>query len=484
MTTMNIGYLVWAVFRAVIMFVLLAIVGFVLKSMKVLDATTDSVISRLNFRIFLPTYAVIEIGYAIQIDNIADPLTTLLALVLFYLIAFLYGLVLTKITKVDHRFKYCFILVLMFGNFFVLPGMVVEASCKIGGVIYESTKLQGQREICTKQNNGWSYTSIGLLAFGLLWFIATPFIEMDKKAHFKAKRRVRSILHFYPSVAKFMEDPDLKYLVLPANASKEIPPKQDKTNAKDDDTNLLKVKVNLDPKEDVVEVSETLIVDQIHSFRLTDAYEKTLYGQYKKLKLATKAKGVMCSAFRCRPCDKTTTNVNCCYILGLIKTPPVIGAIAGVIIGLLKPQHDWMYNPKGPFIIFVDNFRKLGNIAAPLGCLLLGSKMVGNFRISKTMYIRYLDLIMSLVEKYILFPPLGYAILLLLRKVNPNMNTNLTLNMVCYMHWVSPFSYYILLCFMVYQYGADEISMILFWHHLICSIPISAWLVLWGIMYV
>jgi hypothetical protein len=109
-----------------------------------------------------------------------------------------------------------------------------------------------------------------------------------------------------------------------------------------------------------------------------------------------------------------------------------------VIIGLITPLKDAIFSDRGNQIAV----KTLGNIGATsmiISNTTLGYKLAGSFRFIKELNLRFKDLIVLLVIRFIIAPPLGLGFIALIKQMGiPQIDDNRILTFILYAYWFVP----------------------------------------------
>ena len=160
-----------------------------------------------------------------------------------------------------------------------------------------------------------------------------------------------------------------------------------------------------------------------------------------------------------------------------IISPPVVGCVTGVIIGLSTPVKNAFFSTWGEQV-FIKTLSNVGAITVPLANMLLGCKLASGFTFTKDMNLRIIDLIAGIFIRLVIMPliGLGYMKLIFLTGIR-QIKDNKVLAFVMYTYWFVPPSVLFISLFVMLKHYMKEMALLQFWTNVLTIGTVPAFII-------
>ena len=177
--------------------VILWICGIILNKVKVIEKIGEMKFVLSNYFIFIPAFALVEIGRALDIKNIIKLLLVVGNYLIVSLVYLILGFIYCKLSKIDVRTLYSYLLAIGFGNIVSYPSVLVSSLCQSGGAlsIYKNCDL------------GLGYCAYGALILNIIiWIIGPFFLGSENQLINHIRRKFLFRKEFYEDPEEFFKD--------------------------------------------------------------------------------------------------------------------------------------------------------------------------------------------------------------------------------------------------------------------------------------
>ena len=507
---------------AVINLMISVIIGFILSKLGVLTPKTRSVVSSVNYYALVPIYGLIYIMQAIDRNSLKEFGIILFSSISTVFVGFIVTLIGIWLLGPDIRYKFAFVFVIVYQNIVVMPQMLADSLCGKGGK-YETTNTCKKALVKPYCSLTFVYVNI------VYWVSVLPVLQNEKTKSNIIRRAYLTALNYYESVEKFLQDTDfveakspdfdkkeLERMIAKANG-KELPPVQVTTTAA---TGAVPSKdasplAGQDPRNAMLETNSVLIkeerkpclpatsehpkfIEEFFGKRLTyDDYvmtEKRLEEFNQKVlsrkeeeanKKAIEEAVLYPENLMDKPVIDDILSWDF-YYRRVIKSPPAIMSIVGLILGFIFPFKEWFFDPNTkPLPTFIATLQTVGGMMSPISLFLLGTYIAQSSAVSADLYIRWKHIICANVIRNLVMPLLGllWTYVFIKGMDRDIYDHNPVLLFIQYCYWIVPNGIILIAVYVVADYFAKEFAVLSIYMNLI-SIPMMAiYMIIYFVIY-
>eukprot|EP00826_Nyctotherus_ovalis_P028598 TRINITY_DN2257_c0_g1_i3.p1 TRINITY_DN2257_c0_g1~~TRINITY_DN2257_c0_g1_i3.p1 ORF type:complete len:347 (+),score=42.56 TRINITY_DN2257_c0_g1_i3:84-1124(+) len=327
--------------------------------------------------------------------------------------------------------------------------------------------------MCIRDRYGYGYSIFSLFMLNTVAWGIGPYVLMgDKCSLLNTCRQMYLIRQLYDTPQEFLADEE--FTVLERNIQARFGTTIVEAQEIDNNSLLVNEKLTTETgfnetlntnndfsileEQDIQDYSNLLYLDRDTNKKFQDHFNKFLKAVHPRV-LAKMSKEL--------PGVSQPLRVNCREILSRIVTPPIVCCILGVVIGLIPPVKDAIFSDWGNLAI-TKTLSQIGAISLPVSTMMLGSKLAGGFTFSKTMNLRFMDLVSLIIVRFLIAPGIGLAYMLLITNLGISyIDDNKVLAFVLYAHWFVPPSVVFIALFVLYKHYLRELTLLQFWANLI-----------------
>jgi hypothetical protein len=422
-------------------------------------------------------------------------------------------------SDVRGRFAYSFVIV--YTNSVVMPQMLAQSTCGTGGKYnaFAACKLG-----LTKP-----YSSIPFIAINILyWVTVLPMLQYEKGLAQNAKKVMAVVLNYYDNLQSFLNDSKFENHYLPkfdedyckmlkekkSNASPTPPhhPKNGETPQKGKEMRETALAMSSAPIP--LEFTDPKFIKDYFQILNSTQYVFLMerYELFEKEKLIPKEnpqeEEQLCNddpkrhdtiaayhiikKYVLEPNNLLTPQVkdDLCtldfYYRRIIKSPPALWSIIGLICGFIFPFNTWFFDPlNNPLPTFIGTVQTIGGMMSPISMFLLGTYLAQASYVTSDMLIQWKHVIISNIVRNIMLPLIGYFwMFVVLDKVNEHIfKTNPVLMMMLYTLWMVPNGIVLIGVYVVADYYAKEFAVLSVYLNLIAIPMMAIFLIIYFILY-
>jgi hypothetical protein len=394
--------------------------------------------------------------------------------------------------------------------------MLAQSTCGVGG--------KYAAYAACKQSLVKPYSSVPFIPINLLyWVTVLPMLQYEKQLAQNTKKAFYVILNYYENLQSFLDDsnfinrsdPKFDEELIKSNIERKasgapaIPKKTDteKGDIENRETNLgmCILPIESSSKRFVDEFFAVMNSSRYNQFMdKYDLFEKTILipdaDTKKEEELSQsdpKRKGAQASYNIIRKYVLIPENLlvpgikdDLCtldfYYRRIIKSPPALWSIIGLICGFIFPFNTWFFDPlNNPLPTFIGTVQTIGGMMSPISMFLLGTYLAQASYVTQDMLIQWKHVIISNIVRNIMLPLIGYFwMFVVLDKVNEHIfKTNPVLMMMLYTLWMVPNGIVLIGVYVVADYYAKEFAVLSVYLNLIAIPMMAIFLIIYFILY-
>jgi predicted permease len=506
------------------------LVGMILTWIGVLNSSTRKVVSDVNYYVLVPVYSWIYIFQAIQKDNLIG-----IGLVIFcqfccFTTAFILMMaVVFLFMKTDIRCRFSYSFVMVFMNAAVMPLLLATSTCDSGGKFANTIQCKNSM---IKQYIAATFISINFT----YWGAVLPLLQYEKQLAMNTKKAIVVILNYYESVNAFLNDAKFETKVVPNFYEDLIKsalglPSTERQLKSVPTSPQTSYSVSIAPlfnsgcagdSKDVKFTSQKLpvnfendrFIDDYYTCITSSQYEVLMskYEDFYKTKLIeaeTKEeeanlakhdpkrkdtqiayqiieKEILIPNNLLIPQEKDDICSKSFYYRRLIRNPPAVASIIGLIMGFIFPLNSWFFDPDNqPLPTFIATVQTVGGMMSPVSMFLLGTYLAQVAIITKEMFITWKHIIVSNIVKNIIMPLIGFLfVFVIIKGIAPDIfYHNKVLTLILYTFWMVPNGIVLIGVYVVADYFAKEFAVISVYLNLVSIPMMTIYLIIYFFIY-
>lgn len=515
---------------AVINMLISILVGMILTWIGVLTTSTRKVVSDINYFVLIPTYSWIYVFQAINESNLIETGLIMFCQLCCFIVAFLTMIVIVfLIINVDVRCRYSYSLVMVFMNAGAIPLLLANSTCSSGG------KYANTLECKNGMVQQYIAATFILINF-IYWAVVLPLLQYEKQLAMNTKKAIVVILNYYENIHSFLSDPSFEARIVPhfyedliksalglQSTERQLKsvPTSPQTSYSVSVAPLFNAGLAGEPKEikfssqklPVTFENERFIADYYSCFSssqynlLMSKYEEfyktklieadnkedeaNLARQDPKRKETQAAyqiieKEILIPSNLLIPLEKDDICSGSFYYRRLIKNPPAVSSLIGLIMGFIFPFNTWFFDPNNqPLPTFISTVQTIGNMMTPVSMFLLGTYLAQVAVITKEMFITWKHIIISNIVKNVIMPLFGFLfVFVIIKGMTPDTFFNSkVLTMILYIFWMVPNGTVLIGVYVVADYFAKEFSVISVYLNLVSIPMMTIYLIIYFFIY-
>lgn len=502
---------------AVLNMMISIICGIILYFLGVLTPTTRQVLSAVNFYVLVPTYGWIYIFNAISRNTLNEFGIMMFTLMMTFVFGFILVLSIVFCMNSDCRGRFAFAFVIVYSNAVVMPQMLAQSTCGAGNK-YASTF------VC-KNGMVKPYSSLPFIPINILyWVTVLPMLQYEKQMSQNIKKILAVTLNYYETLQAFLSDEDFANRVIPKFS---IGAAKDGKGEKEKGFSSLSQKI-IEPSTPDFRETDLALNAGGQPIQFTDArfikefyqvINKTQYDEITKKyeefynnKLIPLANGE--EEEKLAQIDPKRKETQACYTLiknsvlepeklldnplkddlcsldfyyrRIIKSPPALWSLIGLICGFIFPFRDWFFDPKNnPLPSFIASVQSIANMMSPVSMFLLGTYLAQASYITPDLLIQWKHIFISNFIRNLCLPLIGFFwMFVVIRGLDETMfRSNPVLMMMLYCLWMVPNGIVLIGVYVVADYYAKEFAVISVYLNLIAIPCMAIYLIIYFILY-
>lgn len=503
---------------AVINMLISIIVGIILSLMGVLTPKTRQVVSAVNYNVLVPVYGWIYIFQAVNQNRLTEFGVIVVTVICSYAAGFILVLTFVFLLNSNVRGRFAYTFVIVYTNAIVMPQMLTQSTCDPGGK-YSSWPA-------CKQALVKPYSSIPSIVLNLAyWVTVLPTLQYEKQLAQNSKKAFAVILNFYDSLDRFLVDENFENRVVPKFDEEVMKINAEKGNPGDVRTVTPKpaetMKGEMELRETNAAMTSTPIeftnprfIKEYFAVMNKSRYQLLMerYDLFEKTKLIKEENPEKEAELVKGDQKRVDSQVAYClikryvlepegllipgekddlcsiefYYRRIVKSPPAIWSIIGLICGFIFPFNNWFFDPtNNPLPTFISSVQTIGGMMSPISMFLLGTYLAQASYVTPDLLIQWKHVIISNVVRNICLPLVGYFwIFVVLNSMSYNIfQNNPPLTLMLYTYWMVPNGIVLIGVYVVADYYAKEFAVLSVYLNIIAIPMMTVFLIIYFILY-
>ena len=525
-----------AAIYAVINMAISVLVGFILAKMEVLLPSTRKVVSDMNFKALLPIYGLYFIMQAIDKDKLKELVIILFSALSSVAMGLILCLVAGLFLRYDIRMKMSYTFVLIYANTIVMLQMLADSTCDKGGK-YETTAS-------CKSKLVKPYCALPLIYINTLyWITVLPILQNEKRIALEIKKIMAIVLNYYDTIDDFLQDSDFskkKALKLefaevkaildaekkaqatpatvgtpaptpaptpPAEAGAASPTGQDKLkkegeekkegdDKKEGEDKNIQTTSNMLPMP--IKLSSDRFIHEFYGRTITNDYFEKMKTSFQQFEAKVydgpseteNKKTILECILRPEKLEHPPKELSVCsweFVREkILKSPPAVWSIIGLIIGFIFPLKEWIFDPNNkPLPTFLATLSTIGGMMSPISMFLLGSFLSQTAVVKPDLLIGWRHVIFSNILRNLMLPLLGLLwVCIFIKGMDEGMyKTNPVLMFITYAYWIVPNGILLIAVYVVAEYFSAEFAVISIYMNIIALPMMAIFLIIYFVVY-